>query len=277
MPKYLNYTGKIIESYRPDGLSRVAILESNEFYFYRLDPPSLDEHEKTQTENVLKTLAYNLTPKMIVEAETLKNYLENMGLNEIQIYDVMSKVQGYSWLDPLIKDNKLEDIHCFKPDVPLRVVHSDYGLLVTNIIPNRREVDAMVRLLAYRGGSSISLFKPIRDFSYFCLLKTGAALTCRSEVSEASNFTLCGSLQVQINNLAEKTRDLGFESRPGHNVRFLVWCMCLVCFLSWLVCFLVLFRSLLLLLFLRLVLLLRIGFCMPCLLLRRLRLRFQLF
>lgn len=189
MPKYLNYTGKIVEIYAPDGLSRVVILESNEFYFYRLDPPSLDEHEKTQIENAMKTLAFKLNPKIIVDAEKLKNYLENVGFNEIQIQAVMSKVQGYSWLDPLIRDDRLEDIHCFRPGVPLRVVHSDYGLLITNVVPSREEVDEMVRLLAYRGGSSISLFKPIRDS---VILPTGdrAALTYRSEVSEASSFTI---------------------------------------------------------------------------------------
>jgi len=68
-------------------------------------------------------------------------------------------------------------------------VHSKYGLLKTNIIPSKKEVDEMVKLLAYRGGSAVSLYHPVEDT---VILPTGdrAALTYRSEVSPGSSFTI---------------------------------------------------------------------------------------
>ncbi|OYT26085.1 MAG: hypothetical protein B6U95_07960 [Thermofilum sp. ex4484_82] len=47
----------------------------------------------------------------------------------------------------------------------------------------------MVRLLAYRGGSAVSLYRPVEDT---VILPTGdrAALTYKSEVSPGSSFTI---------------------------------------------------------------------------------------
>jgi len=68
-------------------------------------------------------------------------------------------------------------------------VHSKYGLLKTNIMPGEKEVDEMVKLLTYRGGSAVSLHRLIEDT---VILPTGdrTALTYRSEVFPVSSFTI---------------------------------------------------------------------------------------
>lgn len=56
-------------------------------------------------------------------------------------------------------DERLEDIQCFRAGTPIKVTHRDYSLMRTNIVPNEDEVDRMVKLLAYRGGSAVSVYR----------------------------------------------------------------------------------------------------------------------
>ena len=54
-------------------------------------------------------------------------------------------------------DERLEDIQCFRAGTPIKVTHRDYGLMRINIVPN--EDDRMVKLLAYREGSAVSVYR----------------------------------------------------------------------------------------------------------------------
>jgi len=189
MPEYLIVEGRVLEEYWSNRFTKVSIVERPPEIYYVVEPLKLSEEEETELKNVLEELSFRLKPKEILDPQALENKLKELGIDGKLIYYVKAKVHGYDWLQGLMDDPRLEDIHCFCPGTPIRVVHRDYGLLKTNIVPGEAEVDHMVRLLAYRGGSSISLFKPVEDT---VILPEGdrAALTYKSEVSFSSSFTI---------------------------------------------------------------------------------------
>ncbi len=188
MPEYLEYSGKVIDEYNVTPYDKIAIVSFDFSYVYIVEPLRLTEKEKDELDNILEELSYILKPEELLGAG-LEEKLREIGVDEKLISVVSRRVKGYDWLEPLMRDERLEDIHCFKPNTQIRVVHRDYGLMKTNIVPSREEVDKMVRLLAYRSGSYISFFKPVKDT---VILPEGdrAALTYSSEVSEASSFTI---------------------------------------------------------------------------------------
>lgn len=188
MPEYLEVPGNVVEEYSPDGFSKVRIVDTGFEYRYAVSPVTLTEEEKNTLKAALDQLAYILSPAELLSPERMEEKLKEF-LEPRLLHLVKARVHGYDWLEPLMEDERLEDVHCFRPDTPLRVVHRDYGLMKTNIVPTREEVDRMVKLLAYRGGSTVSLFRPVEDT---VILPSGdrAALTYRSEVSEASSFTI---------------------------------------------------------------------------------------
>jgi len=189
MPQYLNISGKIIRTYSPDGFTRIDIIDREYEYVYKVVPIKLSNEEQLILKRVMDELSYILKPSELTSAEKMEEVLRKRGLSDKLVYLIKSEIVGYSWLEPLMRDDNLEDIQCFHANVPLRVTHKDYGLIQTNIIPSDDEVDRMVRILAHRGGSGIHRSRPILDS---VILPTGdrAALTYRSEVSPTSSFTI---------------------------------------------------------------------------------------
>ncbi len=189
MPRYLEVSGKIVESYTPDGYSRVDIVDTGYEYVYKLTPVSLTEEERELVNRVMDEIAYDLKPSELMKLSSLDQALHARGLPAKVIYIIEREVLGYSWLEPLMRDENLEDIQCFQADVPIRVTHRNYGSMQTNIVPSVEEIDRMVRILAYRGGSTIHRSQPVVDS---VILPTGdrAALTYKGEVSPTSSFTI---------------------------------------------------------------------------------------
>jgi len=189
MPRYVDVSGERLEEYSPDGLSSVIVVRDGARLVYVLKPPALSEEEGEELEEILNQIPLAVPAREILDEAALRRRLEELGVGEKLLYHVMARIHGYDWLEPLMRDDMLEDIYCFGPGRPLKVVHNKYGLLETNIVPGEEDVDSLVRLLAYRGGRSISLATPLLDT---VILPTGdrASLTYRSEVSPSSGFTV---------------------------------------------------------------------------------------
>ncbi len=189
MPRYLNVKGKVVRAYSPDYYTHVEIVDTGYEYVYKVAPLVLTKDETKLLHSVMEELAYILKPSELTQAERLESVLRKRGLPDKIIYLVKSEVVGYSWLEPLMHDENLEDIQCFRAETPVRVTHRDFGLIESNIVPSLDEVDRIVRILAHRGGSGIHRSRPILDS---VILPTGdrAALTYRSEVSPTSSFTI---------------------------------------------------------------------------------------
>ncbi len=66
-------------------------------------------------------------------------------------------------IDPLMHDNRIEDISANGHDIPIYLYHKKYTNIPTNIVYNERELDSYVIRLAQRCGKHISIAEPMVD------------------------------------------------------------------------------------------------------------------
>ena len=71
----------------------------------------------------------------------------------------------YDSIDPLIRDEDIEDISCDGVDLPVFVYHHDYRDLDTNVTFGKEELTSFVTRLAQRSGKHISVSNPLVDAS----------------------------------------------------------------------------------------------------------------
>ncbi|MCD6458805.1 MAG: hypothetical protein J7K82_08165 [Thermoproteales archaeon] len=135
MSQFKQIFGSVIEEYTL-GFSKIKIVDIGYEYIYTVIPPEFSEQEKSEIEEVMEKLAYVVKPEELLDPARLEKKLREEGVSEKAIYIINSKVNGYRWLQPLMEDPNLEDIHCFKANTAIGVVHSKYGLLKTNIVPS---------------------------------------------------------------------------------------------------------------------------------------------
>lgn len=106
------------------------------------------------------------------------------------LYYTLRDVIGYGKIDPLMKDENIEDISCDGVGSPIYVWHRTRENMRTNIIfTSEEELDSMILRLAHRAGKHISVAFPIVD----AILPEGhrLAATFRREVStRGSTFTI---------------------------------------------------------------------------------------
>ncbi len=79
-------------------------------------------------------------------------------------YYVARDLVGYSVLEPLMRDAKLEDIVCNGVNLPIYVFHSLYEWLKTSVVINDfKSLELIVNRLAYKAGLEVSIAKPIAE------------------------------------------------------------------------------------------------------------------
>ncbi len=66
-------------------------------------------------------------------------------------------------IDPLMHDNRIEDISANGHDIPIYLYHKKYTNIPTNIVYNEKELDSYVIRLAQRCGKHISIAEPMVD------------------------------------------------------------------------------------------------------------------
>jgi len=146
---------------------------------YEVIEPPLNPYERILINNVKEyifeggRLAEELRSATDIEEGVnlvRKNLLSSLSSYRIKDPAVVDKISyyiardlvGYSIIDPLIRDNRLEDIVCDGLNIPIHVFHRDYEWLKTNIvISNENELEVLVRRLAFKAGQEISIARPI--------------------------------------------------------------------------------------------------------------------
>ena len=191
-PKPEELSGREVESYSPDGFAVVHIVEfkPGQFRYVVEDPPVTKAQLEAVKKIVEEELVYVARPSDVASWEALERLLKRAGVRDEKIiYLIGREVVGYKALHPLMMDEKLEDILGIGPNLPVVVLHKDYGRIPTNLVFSEREMDELVRTLAYRGGKTISRFMAKLDS---VILPTGdrCRLVYRSEISPSSNFTI---------------------------------------------------------------------------------------
>ncbi|MCS7108012.1 MAG: type II/IV secretion system ATPase subunit [Sulfolobales archaeon] len=87
--------------------------------------------------------------------------IDDSSIDKISYY-VSRDLVGYSVLDPLIRDARLEDIVCSGINIPIYVFHNVYEWLKTNVLfSDFKSLDSIINRLAFKAGIEISIAKPI--------------------------------------------------------------------------------------------------------------------
>ncbi|MGD6810209.1 MAG: type II/IV secretion system ATPase subunit [Candidatus Bathyarchaeia archaeon] len=124
--------------------------------------------------------------------ETVKKYhikIPQEAVDKLSYYIIRDFV-GFGRIDPLMKDQMIEDISTDGVNIPIYVWHRTYESLPTNIqFTDAQELDNFVIRLAYLAGKNVSIAAPILDAS----LPEGSRvqLTYGKEVTKrGSTFTI---------------------------------------------------------------------------------------
>ena len=105
------------------------------------------------------------------------------------LYYLRRSYVGFGKVDPLMHDERIEDISCDGYDIPVYLYHQDYQDIRTNVSFQDEELDSFVTRLAQHSGQHISVENPIVSTT----LSGGsrAELTLGREVTRGgSTFTI---------------------------------------------------------------------------------------
>jgi flagellar protein FlaI len=99
--------------------------------------------------------------------EELRKRLEEYGV-EVSASDVhrlfyylWRRFRGFGRLDPLMHDDRIEDISCDGYDVPLYAYHEEYQDIATSVSFGADELDSFVIRMAQQAGQHISVGNPV--------------------------------------------------------------------------------------------------------------------
>ena len=108
---------------------------------------------------------------------------------EVLLYYLRRNFTGYGKLDPLMNDDKIEDITCNGPDVPIFLYHRRYANIQTNRVFGEEELNKFVLKLAQKADKQLSLSTPLIDAA---LPEGSRAQITYSDIisSRGSSFTI---------------------------------------------------------------------------------------
>ncbi|WP_342675779.1 type II/IV secretion system ATPase subunit [Methanofollis sp. UBA420] len=129
---------------------------------------------------------------------------------EVLVYYLRRNFLGYGKLDPLMNDDKIEDITCNGPDIPIFLYHRKYANIQTNCIYDNEELNKFVLKLAQKADKQLSLSTPLVDAA---LPEGSRAQITYSDIisSRGSSFTIRkfkADPMTPVNLIANHTYDL---------------------------------------------------------------------
>ncbi|CAG0976391.1 MAG: type II/IV secretion system ATPase subunit [Candidatus Methanoperedens sp.] len=161
----------------PFSFISIQFNKSNDDYVYCIVEPELTPFETTLIHDIYERsrdlLSYDDlvdgADKKDILTRTVKKIIDNYILNfDVKsfhkiLYFMIRNNIGFSRIDPLIRDDKIEDISCSGPNIPVYLYHRKYENIKTNIIFEEEELNSFIFLLAQRSGKNISVAKPYLD------------------------------------------------------------------------------------------------------------------
>ncbi len=173
---------------------------------YLVEEVSLNEKEAEVFRDIVDYITWELEPPKKTGIDT-REYIMAYARKALRLFQIkLGRTPGLSWskigyyierdllgygiLDPIFRDENIEDISCNGPGKPVYVWHRKYESLPTNIVfKTEEELDEYVLKLAHMAGKHISVAYPILD----AILPGGhrVAATFQKEVSTSgSTFTV---------------------------------------------------------------------------------------
>ena len=166
--------------------SKIYITKRKE---YLVEDPRISNEELMDIEDTLTRLFFLTESDVIAEAlsseASLDRLLAEFGLPPKLRYVIRREIFGYGVLEPLLKDPDLQDIIVPAANIPVKVIHREFGELVTNIMFSESELDIYVEKLVNKANKTVSLYMPMASVQ----LPEGHRLT----VNYKSEITTRGS------------------------------------------------------------------------------------
>ncbi|WP_276260277.1 type II/IV secretion system ATPase subunit [Haloglomus litoreum] len=178
---YLAHHDEIERYWVNEPFAYVSILEehgTNERR-YRVTEPMLDEYEAFVLDELSKVLRDSLMYQDIDEEGALERTftrragelmdqhtaaLDPISLHKLRYY-LKRDFVDYERIDPIMRDEAVEDISCDGADVPVFVYHREYRDLDTNVQFDRDGLLSFVTRMAQRAGKHLSVSNPLVDAS----------------------------------------------------------------------------------------------------------------
>ncbi len=143
---------------------------------YQMVEPKLNEKElvvlEETFEHLRSMLVYDTVRKrgeLELDPYLLREVITNFDLDitperrDTLVYFLNRNFLGYGKLDPLMHDEKIEDIICNGADIPIFLYHRRFANVETDILFDSTELNKYVLKLAQRGDKQLSLTSPIID------------------------------------------------------------------------------------------------------------------
>jgi len=173
---------KVLEIYpieAPFSYARILHDKSKNEYIYEAIEPQMSAKDieifTMIKDTFQRTLGYELDKlgtddKATYIRECIDSFITSRGIKiapnqkEKTAYYVIRDFVGYGVINPLIKDEFIEDISCDGTNIPLFIFHRKYESIKTTIVfETDEELDSFVVALGQRCGKQISVAMPILD------------------------------------------------------------------------------------------------------------------
>lgn len=157
--------------------SYACIYEDNiKNLFYSIFEPEITMKERIileETDSHLKSVLIYDSPANRIPDEIdsgqiyriAKNFDEKISGDRVAVieYYLRRNFQGYGKLDPLMRDENIEDITCNGSGIPVYLYHRKYANLPTNLVFEPAEINRFVLKLAQKADKQLSLTSPLVD------------------------------------------------------------------------------------------------------------------
>lgn len=218
----------------PDSSVEVTITDIDSVGRYGVASPPLDKEEQAALEVLRRDFLDVVPPEASGTPEdTVKEYLwptaERAGVadtvrrsQEKLAYYLLREFAGFWELDPLMKDEKIEEVSVTRADKNARLLHrgfSEYMFLETNVgFESEARLQAFIRRLAQFGGTTVSLAQPSLEVTLHGASDVRITATLGDEISRpGSTFAIRKQRQrpLTLAHLASPERPGGQPTPPA--------------------------------------------------------------
>ncbi|MGC9119127.1 MAG: ATPase, T2SS/T4P/T4SS family [Thermoproteus sp.] len=190
-------SGSVVSTYNV-GISTIKIVDMGASYMYVVEDPPVPEKSLKKLGAALAKISEEVEdPGLFLDlnrreeaSKYLRGRLAKLGIKDATLIALAEReLLGFGPLDPVLRDKKLENVECKGPDLPLNVVHAEYGRLETNMKFSKGELDKLIQRLVFLTGKTISVSNPKIDNAF---LQGVGRLTATfgEEISRGSSFVV---------------------------------------------------------------------------------------
>ncbi len=137
--------------------AEIFIYREKYIHRYHIKLPILSDEELLLVKEAL--LRYLIEPRAVLE-----DLLRETGLPEQLVLRVRDEVLGLGVFEVLMDDPYIEDIQVIHAESPLKIIHSNFGATLSNIVLGEEYVNRIVRTALKTANIALTKIRPYRSF-----------------------------------------------------------------------------------------------------------------